>query len=121
MGTIGFPACRRLATAIAGAALLSACGSMQDVSRFYVNPGQYDVYTCPQIADQLAATEKEGQRLEEMMAKADRDLSGPVINSIAYEPDYLANRGQMRELKKSAAAKNCPPPPPPTPKSDLIR
>ena len=124
MGTIGFATSKRPAAAMAGAALallLSACGSTQDASRFFAEPGKYDVYTCPQIVDQMAAIEAQGRRLEGLMARVGRDASGPIINSIAYEPDYLNNRGELRELQKSAAAKNCPPAPPPVPKSSLIR
>ena len=125
MGMTGFPTFKRTTVAAVGAALvlaLAGCGSAQDVSRFFTDPGKYDVYSCPQIGDQMLAIEKEGQRLQEMMAKADRGAGGPIINGIAYEPDYVANRAEMRELKKSAAAKKCPPPRPPPPTSrELIR
>jgi len=28
---------------------------------------------------------------------------------VAYRTEYLANRGEMQELEKAAAGKNCPP------------
>ncbi len=93
---------------VALAVLLSACGTSQQMSSLLVAPGKYDIYTCPQIADQMQVTETEGQRLEGLMARASKDASGQFISNIAYEPDYLANRGEMHELRKSAAAKNCP-------------
>jgi hypothetical protein len=59
----------------------------------------------------MQATKAEGERLEGLMARASKDASGQFISNIAYEPDYLANRGEMHELQKSAAA-NCPNLPP---------
>ncbi len=99
----------RIATTLAAgalAALLSACGT-QDVSGLLVSPGKYDIYTCPQIADRMQTVTVEGQKLEGLMARASKEPSGQFVNAIAYEPDYQANRGEMRELQKSAAAKNC--------------
>ena len=55
----------------------------------------------------MEAVQKEGQRLEGLMARASKDAGGKIIGTIAYEPDYLTNRGELRELQKSAAAKNC--------------
>jgi hypothetical protein len=89
------------------AAALAACGTSQDTGGFFVAPGRYDIYTCAQIADSMEAVQKEGQRLEGLMARASKDASGRIVNAIAYESDYQANRGALRELQKSAAAKNC--------------
>ncbi len=93
--------------AAALAALLSACGTAEEASRFVVAPGKYDIYTCPQIADQMVTTQAEVARLEGLMARASQGEGGQAISEIAYGPDYLANRGDLRELRKSAAAKNC--------------
>lgn len=97
----------RLTAACLAAALLSACGASRDTGSFFIAPGHYDIYTCAQIADAMEATQKEGQRLEGLMARASKDAGGRIVNAIAYESDYQANRGTMRELQKSAAAKNC--------------
>ena len=113
----------RYRAALLGAALsvvLSACGA-QDVSGLLVSPGKYDIYTCAQIADRMQAVEEEGQRLEGLMARASQNSSGQFISNIAYEPDYLSNRGEMRELQKSAAAKNCPPVPPARTSDKIVR
>ena len=120
MGTIAFSAFKGSVAALTGAALallLAACGTTLEVSRFYASPGLFDAYTCPQIADQMVTLETEGRRLEGLMAKADREASGVIVSRIAYEPDYLANRGQVRELQKASATKKCPNLPPPAPAS----
>jgi hypothetical protein len=110
MAKSGSAALRRIAAATLGvalAAIVSACGTSGDMSRLLVAPGKYDIYSCPQIADRMQTTEEEGQKLEALIARASQDESGKIIGNIAYGPDYLANRGEMRELRKSAAAKNC--------------
>jgi hypothetical protein len=88
-------------------ASLSACGTAEEASRFVVAPGKYDIYTCPQIAEQMEKTQAEVARLDGLMARASQGDGGQFINNIAYGPDYLANRGDLRELRKSAAEKNC--------------
>ena len=88
-------------------ALLAACGTSGDVSGLLVSPGKYDIYTCPQIADRMQEVVEQDQKLEALMARASKETSGEVVNAVAYDPEHQANRGEMRELRKSAAAKNC--------------
>jgi hypothetical protein len=110
MATPGNPSLKRIATAMICAALaaaLSACGTAEEASRFVVAPGKYDIYTCPQIADQMEKTQAEVTKLEGLMARASQAEGGRAIGEIAYGPDYLANTGDLRELRKSAAEKKC--------------
>lgn len=98
---------RRVAFAAGLAVLLSGCGTPQQTSSLLVAPGKYDTYTCAQIADRMQDVDTEGKKLEGLMARASQDASGRFVSNIAYAPVYLANRGEMNELQKSAAAKNC--------------
>ena len=98
---------RRGAFAAGLAVLLSGCGTSQQTSSLLVAPGKYDIYTCAQIAIRMQDVDTEGKKLEGLMARASQDASGRFVSNIAYEPEYLANRGEMNELRKSAAAKNC--------------
>jgi hypothetical protein len=41
------------------------------------------------------------------MAKAGADTSGRLVSSMAYRPEYLERRGEMIELRRVAAEKNC--------------
>lgn len=110
MGIARGAAQKRIAAATIGAALaalLSACGTAEEASRFVVSPGKYEIYTCQQIADQMQKTQSEVARLEGLLARASQGQGGQVIGEIAYGPDYLANTGDLRELRRSAAAKNC--------------
>ena len=96
-----------MAMSVLLATALSACGTSQDMSSLLVSPGKYDIYTCDQIADRMPVVQANIDKLEALMARASQDAGGQLVNNIAYEPDYLTSRGEMRELQKSAAAKNC--------------
>ena len=50
--------------------------------------------------------------LEALMAKAGRDASGKLASALAYRPEYLQVHGEMNELRKTSADKNCGSPPP---------
>ncbi len=94
MGIARGAAQKRIAAATIGAALaalLSACGTAEEASRFVVSPGKYEIYTCQQIADQMQKTQSEVARLEGLLARASQGQGGQVIGEIAYGPDYLAN------------------------------
>jgi hypothetical protein len=41
------------------------------------------------------------------MAKAGSDSSGQFVSNLSYRPEYTQLRGQMNELRRSAAEKNC--------------
>jgi hypothetical protein len=102
----------RLTAAAVGAALLAAglcaCTMSDDtLSRFLVAPDKYVLYTCPQIADELAKKQKEEQKLTALMAQASQGAGGGVIGRIAYRPDYLSAHGEEIDLRQAAAAKNC--------------
>ena len=82
MGIARGAAQKRIAAATIGAALaalLSACGTAEEASRFVVSPGKYEIYTCQQIADQMQKTQSEVARLERLLARAPADLHGPLV------------------------------------------
>jgi hypothetical protein len=102
----------RLTAAAGGAAMLSvalcACTMSDDtLSRYLVAPDKYVLYTCPQLADELAKKQKEERKLTALMAQASGGAGGDVIGSIAYRPDYLSAHGEELDLRQAAAAKNC--------------
>ena len=41
------------------------------------------------------------------MAKAGEGSGGQLVSSVAYRPEYLERRGEMVELRRVAAEKNC--------------
>jgi hypothetical protein len=82
-------------------------GSDDTASRFLVAPGKFVLYSCPQIAEQAKTTAARERELQRLMAKANVDAGGRLVSAMAYRPEYLERRGEMNELRKAAAAKNC--------------
>ena len=109
MGMIGRTLKRTAAQLLGGAlaGFLCGCGTGQDVSNLLIQPGKYDIYTCRQITDRLETVEQDIQKLEGLMARASPGAGGSVVSAVAYDPEYQADRGDERELRKAAAAKNC--------------
>jgi hypothetical protein len=103
---------RYLVAASLFAASLSGCtapgGSADDgIARFFVAPDQFVLFNCEQLAARatvLAARQKE---LQGLMAQAGPAADGQLVSALAYRPEYISLRGDMIELRKAAAAKNC--------------
>jgi hypothetical protein len=94
----------RIAVAIiaaASAAMLSGC-SADMASYALVTSGKYQYYDCDSIADQVKGMSAREKQLQELMAKA-----GPVISAVSYESEYVSVRGELRELRRTAAQKHC--------------
>lgn len=83
------------------AAALTGC-STDIVSYALVTTDKYQYYDCESIATQIAAQTVREKQLEDLMAKA-----GPVISAVSYEPEYVSVRGELRELRRTAAQKHC--------------
>ena len=97
------------------AATLAGCATQGggDSSSLLVTPGRYDFYSCPQMAQATVPLRVREKELEALMAKAGDGPGGALASTLAYRSDYLQVRGNLNELAKSAAAKNCPPVQPP--------
>mgnify|MGYP001600961519 CR=1 FL=1 len=94
-------------------AMLSGCAgspsgaSDETLGRFLVAPGKFALYTCAEIADRVTANIARQHVLEGLMAKAGAGTGGRMVSSVAYRPEYLELRGEMVELRRVAAEKNC--------------
>jgi hypothetical protein len=53
-------------------------------------------------------------KLRALIAKAGTDSDGRLASSLAYKADYAATRGDLDELRKTAAGRNCKLPDPST-------
>jgi hypothetical protein len=103
---------RHLVAAALLAASLVGCaasdGTPDDkMGRFLVAPNKYVLYNCAQIAEQAKATAAREKELEQLTAKAGPGADGQLVSSITYRPEYLELRGNMIELRRAAAIKNC--------------
>ncbi len=92
-------------------ALLAGCGAQgvsdDKLGRFLVSPDKYEYYNCDQLAVEAKTKSTREAELEALTAKAGRDASGKFASALAYRPEYLQVHGEMNELRKASAAKNC--------------
>lgn len=101
------------------ALLLSACASSNPpedkLGTFLVAPGKYTLYDCVQLNAVNAGYEAREKDLRKLMAEADRSPGGGVVNLLAYRGDYGQVEGNLAELRREAASKNCVLKPPAAP------
>jgi hypothetical protein len=100
--SFAFSVCAALAPA-----MLAGCASDDSAARFLVAPDKYVLYTCPEIAREMAGKEGREKELAQLMAKNGTDASARMISDLTYQPEYLSVRGEINDLHASAAAKNC--------------
>ncbi|MBI2714778.1 MAG: hypothetical protein HYX37_10020 [Rhizobiales bacterium] len=96
-----------LAATLAGCAGSPGGASDETVGRILFAPGGFALYSCEEIADRATANTARQRELERLMAKAGADSGGRLVSSVAYRPEYLERRGEMIELRRVAAEKNC--------------
>jgi hypothetical protein len=97
-----------IAVAMAALAALGGCASEDSAGRFLVTPDKFVLYNCAQLSDAAQANYLRQQELEKLMAKAGTG-TGTVVSDLAYRPEYVQLRGEMSELRKTSAQKNCKP------------
>jgi hypothetical protein len=86
---------------------LAGCASEEAASRFLVQPDRYVLYSCPEIATTAQTIAIRQRELEGLMAKAGEGAGGQLASTMAYRPEYAQLRGEMDQLRKAAADKNC--------------
>ncbi|HEY7229469.1 MAG TPA: twin-arginine translocation pathway signal [Pseudolabrys sp.] len=97
-----------LITAVSAIALLSGCAASDDTAgRFFVQPDKYVLYSCKELAEATQNVAARQLELEKLMARAETDSSGRLMSDLAYRPEYSQLRGQMNELRRTSAEKNC--------------
>ena len=100
-------ACAWIALA-AATPLIAGCALSDDNrSRVMVAPGKFSLYTCPELVTKAKALAQRASELEGLMAKAHESAGGGVVSSLAYRPDYVQVRGEMRDVREAAADKHC--------------
>lgn len=99
----------RVAGVALAAALLAACSSTSsDVGyTIFADPGKYQYYSCPQVAEEIKKWSKREQELKDLMDKADQSTGGAAIGFIAYKADYVAAGEELEQLHHAARNKGC--------------
>src|SRR6185437_6589787 len=75
-----------LAAAFLCATLGGCAGGVESVSggSLWVQPGKYDFIKCPDIAQRITVVSAQEKNLMTLMAKADQEMAGPLINITVY-------------------------------------
>jgi hypothetical protein len=106
---------RMLAAALLAAALAGCAGTGgigdDSMARFLVASDRFVLFNCEQLATRTTAIVTRQKELEALMAKAGPGADGQLASMITYKPEYVELRGDMIELRKTAAARNCKPMP----------
>lgn len=91
---------------------LGACstpGGFESVhtGNFWVQPGRYDFLKCPDLAKRWAVDLEQEKKLLELMARADQEAVGPLINLTVYRADLEQTRADMALVQQTAREKGC--------------
>ena len=89
---------------------LAGCGSISDrtAASAFSAPGKYNVYSCDDVERAIAGVRVRQVELEQLMARASQGgASGEFVNTIAYRGEYAQGRGDLIELAKAKADKQC--------------
>jgi hypothetical protein len=105
---------RRAGIAALMAAALAGCSTQgttneERMGSFVTAPGKYQFYTCAHLVQTAAAARKREAELEALIARAESGAGGGFVSAIAYRPELLQVRGNLAEVRREEAAKNCPP------------
>ena len=87
---------------------LAGCGSAGERTvAGFTSPGKYDMYTCEDIERQITGIRTRQTELEQVMGRASQGAGGDFVNAIAYRGEYAQGRGDLAELAKAKADKQC--------------
>jgi hypothetical protein len=94
--------------ALVAAVVLGGCAmSDEKAASLMVAPGDYDLYSCPQLAVAAAPLRKRRTELQGLMARADVDAGGRMMSTIGYRPEYLKISGELHSIDATAREKKC--------------
>ena len=111
---------RRVFVAASIALSLAGCASQgpaggDRLGSFMVTPGKYAFYSCAQLEGPRSGLQSRKQELDALIAKAGSGPGASVAATLAYRTEYAQMNGELAELAKESAAKNCTPAPAPKP------
>jgi hypothetical protein len=91
------------------AAMLAGCGSISadTAAKATFAPGRFALYTCKDLDSRIRIVHQRQVELEQLMARAEQETGGAIVNAIAYRSDYAQTRGELAELNREASGKQC--------------
>jgi hypothetical protein len=98
---------RIVVTVVLASGLAGCAASMENFGAAYVDPAKFTFYQCADLNQRAQALLKREQQLRDDMTRAEQGPGGGFVSTIAYRNDYLAVRGELKLLEKTAAEKKC--------------
>ena len=99
---------RQVLVAGLAALTLAACAGNDDqAARFLVAPGRYALFNCEQLAQEAAVKVTRQHELEGLMAQTGTGSAGQLVSAVTYRPAYLTLRGELEDMRQTAAEKKC--------------
>lgn len=93
--------------------MLGACSTQSDnrdfAGRMLVAPDKFQNYSCEQLAIRANGAAGRRKQLEQLMAKAGTSPDGRMVSAMAYQVEYTEQGGDLDELRRAAAVRNCKP------------
>jgi|SRR5690348_18023446 len=101
-----------LASVGCGVLALGGCSSSSGfdsvyTTDFWIQPGKYQFLKCPDLAARWMADSTREKELLSLMARADQETVGPLINLTVYRADLEQVRSDMGLLQRTAREKGC--------------
>jgi hypothetical protein len=88
--------------------LLAGCTAAGDKpERMFVAPGKYVLYDCAQLAHAEASFVARDRELTRLKERAQQGPAGGMISTLVYDPDYYSNLGELNDVRREQAEKNC--------------
>jgi hypothetical protein len=100
----------RVGHGLALAAALAATGCAADsplLERMVIVPGYFDTLSCSELATKIRESSARVTELTRLMQKSAEDVSGVVVNALAYNTEYAKARATQHHAELAATSKGC--------------
>jgi hypothetical protein len=85
----------------------AACGQSAGQESFFVAPGKYVLYDCPQLAAAEKGFIARDKELRRLIARANEGPAGGLVSAMVYDPEYYSNLGELRDVQREQREKDC--------------
>ena len=92
---------------ILGAFFLAACSEAVNGFTVFVDPGEWEYYSCEQLIPQRTYWANKEQELKLLMDKARQGTGGAVVSVTAYQSDYVTAREELKVIDATARIEKC--------------
>ena len=88
---------------------LGGCANLGDgiASPAFVNPAQYDLYDCKQLAAARTSLAAQADAQQKLIDKANTGAGGAVVGEMVYRSDYTAFRAQLKLANEQWERNRC--------------